>query len=323
VAADYAPVEGPRHQRTRRPKVRRLAVPVLCALAVALVLMNAMVRTRTLGPSDAATQAPAAASRVISLVPAVTEMLFAIGAGDQVVGVSSFDRFPPEVASKPRVGALVDPDFERIISLRPDLVIVYHTQTDLMSRLERLHIPMFRYEHAGLADITRTIRAIGDRTGRTTRAGALANTVERDLDAIRRRVAGQPRPRTALLFGREAGTLRSIYASAGVGFLHDMLETAGGDDVFGDVKRESLQVTTEVLLARAPDVIVETRSAEGWTPARLARERSVWSALPSLPAVRRGRVYILADDRFEIPGPRVAESVRLIADVLHPAAGGR
>src|SRR5688572_22497973 len=90
---------------------------------------------------DAAGQGPA--RRVVSLVSAVTEMLFAIGAGDAVVGVSNYDTFPPEVTTRPKVGALVDPDFERILTLRPDLVVVYGSQDDLMRRLERAAIPFY------------------------------------------------------------------------------------------------------------------------------------------------------------------------------------
>ena len=93
----------------------------------------------------AAQRAP---TRIISLIPAVSEMLFAIGAGRQVVAVSSFDDYPPEVLKLPRVGALLDPDLERILSLRPDLVIVYESQVDLRRQLERATIPMFVYKHA-------------------------------------------------------------------------------------------------------------------------------------------------------------------------------
>lgn len=256
-------------------------------------------------------------SRIISLVPAVTEMLFAIGAGDQVAAVSSYDIYPPEVKMRPKVGALFDPDVERILTLKPDLVVVYGSQSELMSRLKGVSIPMFRYEHAGLPDITATLRAIGDRVGRGQRARELASSIERDLDAIRRSVAGKPKPRTALLFGREPGSLRNIYASGGVGFMHDMLDVAGGIDVFADVKRQNLQATTEVLLTRAPEVIVEVHPSEGWTPARIDRERAVWRGLPSLPAVRTGRIHILADDRLNIPGPRVAQGVKVLAEAIH------
>ncbi len=260
--------------------------------------------------------------RIISLVPAATEMLFAIGAGSDVVGVSTFDRFPAEVASLPKVGALVDPDFERILALRPTLVVVYDSQDDLIGRLERASIGMYRYHHAvenGLADIPRTLRRLGDRVGHADTAEAVAAGIERDLEDVRRRVGSRPRPSTALVFGREPGALRGIYVSGGVGFLHDLLETAGGRDVFDDVQRESLQASVEIMLARAPEVIVELRT---WrmAPDMVDAERAVWNRLAALPAVRNGRVHIFTDPTLTIPGPRIAMAARTFLAVLHPDA---
>jgi len=136
-------------------------------------------------------------TRVISIIPAVTEMLFAIGAGPQVVAVGSFDRFPPEVEKLPRVGALIDPDVERILSLRPDLVVIYGSQTDLRTQLERAQIPIHIYSHAGLADVTVTIRTLGARTGHERAADDLATGIETRITAVRTRVAGLRRPRTS------------------------------------------------------------------------------------------------------------------------------
>jgi iron complex transport system substrate-binding protein len=265
-------------------------------------------------------QASAAPSRIVCVIPAVTEMLFAMGAGDQVVGVSSYDRYPPAVASRERVGALLDPNIERIFTLKPDLVIVYGTQQEFIARLERAGVPRFEYQHAGLADITVTIRRLGQRVGRAQEAERLATQIENDIAATRKQVAGRPRPRTAVIFDREPGSLRSMYASAGIGFMHDMLEAAGGTDVFAQLKQQSLQLSAETLLASAPEVIVEVQRSEGWPPEKIASELSVWKALSALPAVRTGRVYILTDDRLGIPGPRVAEAIRLLARTLHPAA---
>jgi iron complex transport system substrate-binding protein len=270
--------------------------------------------------SEPSGQAP---NRIISLIPAVTEMLFAMGAGDQVVGVSNYDRYPAAVASRERVGALIDPNVERIFALKPDLVVVYGTQQELIARLDRAGVPTFGYQHAGLADITLTIRRLGQRVGRGQEADRLAAQIERDIEAIRQQVAGRPRPRTALLFDREAGTLRGMHACAGVGFMHDMLEVAGGTDAFADVRKQSLQLSAEMLLARAPEVIVEVQSSAGWTAEKIEKERSVWKTLASVPAVRTGRIHILADDGLSIPGPRVADAIRLLARVLHPTAFGR
>jgi iron complex transport system substrate-binding protein len=290
--------------------VRRFATTVAFVLGVHL-----STSASTLAPLHPGTVAP---SRIVSLVPAVTEMLFAIGAGGQVVGVSSYDRFPPEALTKPKVGALVDPDFERILSLRPDLVVVYGTQTDLIARLDRARVPAFKYELAGLAEVTATIRILGNQIDRSREAAALAERIDRDLADMRQSVAGRPRPKTALIFGREPGSLRAIYASGGIGFMHDMLIAAGGDDVFADIPRQNLEATTEMLLTRAPQVIIEVHSGDPWPQAKIDQERRAWNALASLPAVRTGRIYELVDDRLSIPGPRIAEAVRLIAGVLHP-----
>lgn len=271
------------------------------------------------GQTPAAT-AGTPARRIVSFVPAVTEMLFAIGAGDRVVGVSTYDRFPEAATRLPRVGGLLDPNAERLLSLRPDLVIVYGTQRDLRVQLDRARIPQFEYVHRDLADVTQTIRAVGRRIGAAAAAERAATDLERQLDAIRQRVAGRPRPRTLLVFGREAGSLRRIQASGGYGFLHDLLQLAGGEDVMGDVRRESVEMSTETVLARAPDVIVEVKYGRTLSAPALARLVGEWDPLSAVPAVQRRQVYVLQGDEFVIPGPRLVEAARALAQALHPTA---
>ena len=265
-----------------------------------------------------AAAADAEARRIVSIIPATTEMLFAMGAGDRVVAVGSYDRFPPAVDALPRVGALLDPNVERILSLRPDLVVLYGTQTDLRTQLERAGVPYYSYIHRGLPDITQTIRSLGARVGVDAPANALAERIERQLREIRARVASTPRPKTLLVFGREPGTLRNIEASGGVGFLHDMLETAGADDVLGDVKQQAVTMSTELVLARAPEVIVELRYTRG--DAAAASDLRAWDALPSVPAVRNHNVLVLYGEEFVVPGPRVAAATMKLAAILHPGA---
>jgi iron complex transport system substrate-binding protein len=260
-------------------------------------------------------------SRIVSLVPAVTEMLYGIGAGPRVVAVSSYDTYPPQVKQLPNVGALLDPNVERILSLKPDLVIVYGSQTELKQQLARAGIGVFDYRHAGLADVTTTIRELGERTGDAAKAADLARGIERGLDEIRRKVSGRLRPRTLLVFGRERLALRGIYASGGIGFLDDMLQVAGGTNVFADVKMQAVQASTEQILAHRPDVVIEARATNSAFPSGdLRAELNVWKALGSIPAVRDNRVLFLFDDRIVIPGPRVVEGTRAIAAALHPDA---
>ncbi len=258
----------------------------------------------------------AAASRVVSIIPATTEMLFAMGAGDRLVAVGTYDRFPPEVERLPRVGALLDPNVERILSLRPDLVILYGTQTDLRQQLDRAHVPYYSYLHRGLPDITQTIRSLGARVGVERAANTLADRIERQLADIRAKAGTSARPKTLLVFGREPGTLRNIDASGGVGFLHDMLETAGGANALEDVKQQSVMLSTELVLARAPDVIIELRYARGDTTT--PTDLRAWDALPAVPAVRNHKVFMLQGEEFVVPGPRVVLATERLARTLHP-----
>jgi iron complex transport system substrate-binding protein len=258
--------------------------------------------------------------RIVSLVPALTEVLFAIGAGPRVVGVSNFDEFPPAVKSLPRVGALLDPDMERILSLRPDLVITYGSQSDLQQQLTRAGIRHYGYRHSGLDGIFGALDGLGKAVGRSSDAERIARDIRTRLDAIRTRVRGRTRPRTLLVFERDPGALRGIFVSGGRGFLHEMLEIAGGTNVFADVDREAVQPSVETLISRAPDVIIEVR-ATGLIPAgNIPREKTAWQAVAAVPAVRSQRLYFLQGEHLVVPGPRVGDGTEAFARALHPDA---
>jgi iron complex transport system substrate-binding protein len=259
----------------------------------------------------------AQANRIISIIPSTTEMLFAMGAGNRVIAIGTYDSYPPEAQKLPKVGALIDPNVEQILQMRPDMVVLYGTQTELKRRLERANIEYYSYAHKGLADITSTIRTLGMRVGAAPAAEALAARIERDLAAIRSAVAQRPRPKTLLVFDREPGALRNIGASGGDGFLHDMLEIAGGTDVLGDIHRQSVTMSTEMVLARAPEVIIELRYSKDTIN---NSDMSAWNRLGSIPAVKNHRVLLLTGEEFVVPGPRVADATRKLAAALHPDA---
>jgi iron complex transport system substrate-binding protein len=272
------------------------------------------------GPARPPAHAQPPARRIVSLVPALTEILFAIGAGPQVIAVSSFDDDPPEVLKLPKVGALLDPDTERILSMRPDLVLTYGSQTDLDKQLAAAGIPTFSYRHGGLADLTPTFHALGKLTGRAEEAGRVAAAIEARLSAVRARVAGRPRPRTLLVMGRTPQSLRQLHASGGIGFLHDVVTLAGGANVFSDIKRQSVQASTEMLISRAPDVILDLLYSRELKPGELEKERATWQALPSIPAVKTGRVHMMLGDHLVVPGPRIAAAAEEYARAIHPDA---
>ena len=257
--------------------------------------------------------------RIISLIPATTEMIFAMGAGDRLIAVSSFDKYPPEALRLPKVGALLDPDTERILSMRPDLVLAYGTQTELKRSLDRAGIPFYSYEHRAMPDIMATIRAIGTRIGAMSQANALAASMEQALARVSSAVAGQRRPRTMLVFERDRSSLQNIYASGGYGFLADLLDVAGGDNIFGDIRQQSVQASTEMILARRPEVIIELRYGESARNPDPSRDRRAWQTLGAVPAVRDSRIVVLVGDQYVVPGPRIIDAARELARAIHPA----
>ena len=283
---------------------------LLALIATVTTVLLPVVRGCALD-SDLVLAQAAPPARIVSLVPSVTELLFAIGAGPQVVGVSSYDHEPPAVEKLPRVGALVDPDLERLLALRPDLVVTYHSQSDLEQQLARAGVGTFAYAHGGIKELFTPIGQVGAMSGHPKEAAALASSLEGKLAAVRARSSGKPRPRVLLVFGREPLSLRGLYASGGIGFLHDLVEIAGGEDVFSDITRESVQATAEMVLARRPDVILEIR-ADPVEPALVSQEVAVWNALASVPAVRNHRVIFLTGSELVTPGPRIGTAAERI-----------
>ncbi len=241
--------------------------------------------------------------RIVSIVPSVTEMLFAMGAGPRVVGVSNFDPLSARSADA-HEGRRPDRSRHRADHLAEagSGGRLRHADRSPNADGARAAFRSSSTSTAGLADITTTIRADrrADRQSRGKRGARRSNRGRRS-PRYRKRVAGRPRPRTLLVFGRDAETLRGIYASGGIGFLHDMLEAAGGTNVFADVKRQSIQATSELGDRARPDVIVEigadTASSQGAEPA------TPGTRCASVPAVRNKRIYQLTRRRDDEPGP--------------------
>lgn len=258
--------------------------------------------------------------RIVSLVPAVTEMLFAMDAGPNVVGVSQFDRYPPEATTRPNVGGLLDPDIERILSLHPTLVVFYDTQVDLRNELARAGISAFAYRHGSIADVFDTIERLGASVNRVQQSHALTRRMQTEIADVRAHVRGFPRVPTLFVIGRDPGELRHVYVAGGEAFLNELIDLAGGINVCRDIARPAAEVSTEQILVRQPEVIVESWANRPMDRQSREAEIAVWNRLASLPAVRRHRVVEITDNRLAVPGPRLPQGIRILAETLHPDA---
>ncbi|MDO9021290.1 MAG: helical backbone metal receptor [Deltaproteobacteria bacterium] len=284
------------------------------ALAAALALsLAACERRAPPGPAlpesfTAVDDRAPAPRRVVCLVPSATELVFALGAGDRVVGVSAFDDYPPEVTRLPRIGGMTNPSFEGIAALRPDAVVGVEGPTDLaaLRRLRSLGVRVVVPRVESVAEVLSGIDLLGRLLHRAPEAAALRARIARELDAVRSRVTGRPRPRTLVVLGR-----RPLVVAGPGSWIDEVVSLAGGANVVTGGGRYPT-VPREALAAMRPEVILDlTGHAEG---AALRDEL----AGVDLPALRQGRVSSFGDPMFLRPGPRVAESARQIAAALHP-----
>ena len=262
--------------------------------------------------------------RILSLAPSVTEILFAVGAGPQVVGVDAYSDYPPAARGLPRLGALLDPDVEGMLRLRPDLVILLPSQAEVARALTTVGVPTLTVPHETLADVERAIVAIGERTGHAGPGQALVDSLQRALQRSRaaadRRGA---RPRVLFVIAREAGQLGNFSVAGPGTYLDQLIGLAGAENALRDVPTRYPQVSAETALRLAPDVVLE------WTPTDTSagsaqiladdgRRVAEWLGLLTAPARRAPAVHVLHDDVWLRPGPRVVEALGLLERLLAP-----
>ncbi|MGC8758614.1 MAG: ABC transporter substrate-binding protein [Bryobacteraceae bacterium] len=268
--------------------------------------------------ATAALAAPPA--RIVSTAPSLTETLFALGLGNRVVGVTEFCRYPPEAAAKPKIGTFLEPNLERILALKPDLVLVVRNPVQLAEKLQRLGLRAVEIPQETVAEIIASIREIGRLTGAEAQARLVASRVEAELDAVRRRAAGLPRKKVLFLIGRSPGTLQGMVGVGGGNFLDELIRLAGGENVLASSPIPYPRVSMEQILAADPDVILDMGDFahhEG-RPMESVREfLGLWSAYPVLRAVRQGAVRQVDSEVLIRPGPRVGEAARRMLALVH------
>ncbi|MFO8014379.1 MAG: helical backbone metal receptor [Phycisphaerae bacterium] len=294
----------------------RRAHPVRAAVLAAAVVACALAAGCDDASSDAAARGgDAEALRLLSLAPNLTEILFAMGLGSRIVGRSTYCTYPPEAASIPAVGDTMHLDLERIIRAEPTHAFLVTRRRETVRRLEGLGIRVVPLDADRMAQLREAIRTIGAETGRPDAAAALLDRIDSDLAAVRRRVAGLPRPRTLFAFPMTVGSSRIMVAGRGT-FVDDLLRAAGAENAYPE-RADWPTVSPPQVVAMRPEVVIINAATEGPADRRDAIRRA-WDELASVPAVRDGRVHILEAKHLTIPGPRVGQAARLLAETIHP-----
>ncbi len=274
------------------------AVPAAAVPGFPLMVRDALGRAVTV---------PRPPQRIVSTAPSVTEILFALGLGRRVVGIGDADNYPPEgVRGKARVGGVIL-NAERILALRPDLVVgVASLQQGQLERLIRLSLPVLAVEARSLEETFAQILLLGRVTGRAPAAERLVTGLQARVAEVQRRVRGRSRPRVYVeIWDQPLQT-----AAAGT-FIDDLVRRGGGRNLFADLGGWP-QVAPEAVIRRDPEIILLTYPGR-----RRLVTRPGWAQVT---AVRRGRVHELDADLVSRPGPRLVDGLERIAHILHPGA---
>jgi iron complex transport system substrate-binding protein len=249
--------------------------------------------------------------RIVSLVPSVTEVLFALGVGDRIVGVTQFCTYPPEALSKPRVGSYSNPGLEAIAAQQPDLVIAAADMANsgLLARLEALGVPVYIVYPRSIATTLSTIRDLGNLVGESAGAEQIAARLDLVIHKVAAATANLPKPRVLLSVEIQPLTVAGPDTLA-----DDLIKVAGGINAVPPGPGRYPTWGPEAVLAADPDIILVSPHPGQPDPGHF------FTAWPELQAVRNGKIITIEPDWIHRPGPRLALGIAAMAEALHGVA---
>jgi iron complex transport system substrate-binding protein len=250
-------------------------------------------------------------ARIVSLAPSVTEILFALGAGDQLVGVTDFCDYPPEALKKPKVG-YSNPNLESLAALQPDLVVAPNDflKPDAIAKLEQLKIPVFILVDKNIEGIFVHIQTLGRIVGRSSKADTVAMQLRQQVATIQQRIQGMPPIR--MLYVLNSQPLITVGPGS---FIDQLIGMAGGVNIAEKSATPYPRLSLEAVLQEDPEVLVfPVGKSEGISES----EQQAWRQWSTMTAVKRGRLHQISADWLNRPGPRIAQGLESLAAILHP-----
>lgn len=258
--------------------------------------------------------------RIVSMAPSITETLYALGLGDRVVGVTSDCRYPPEVTEKTWIGGCYDPNFEAILALKPDLVILSEEHEQALSAFEKLEVETLVVSHKTIEGVIESFRSIGRVCGKGPEGRRMAYDYENRLGRIHDKTRLLARPRVLLALNRAVGRgyLDDVCIAGADHYLNRIIELAGGENACQEAGDRYPIVSPEGIVCLNPDVIVDLapkRLLNGSDGQALVAD---WSELEQVGAVKNGRVVVFDQDHAIVPGSQFIDLVEDLSRAIHP-----
>jgi len=291
-------------------------LPAIAAIWIGLGCILWRPHRADAGSAPRPVQAP---TRIVSMAPELTEILFSLGLEDSIAGVTQDSDYPPAAAAKHTLGTFWQPDIESVVALKPDLVVVlgFEPQTGLAGRLTHMSYPCLTLDLWTVDDLFHAIETLGQVTGHKPQAQQLRDTLRARLASIRNATAG--RDRVKILWVVQRDPLRVAGRNT---FINELIELAGGENAIGTTIHKYPAVGGEQVIASAPQVIIEPTMTRADLREQRAQAVSYWRRFRTVPAVAGGRIYVIDGDLVSRLGPRLCDGVETVARCLWPEAFG-
>ena len=256
--------------------------------------------------------------RIISINPAATEIIYSLGCQNRLVGISAFCTYPPDTQEVVKVGGTINPNFEQINALRPDLIILQGQFEEMTDFCEQKNIEYINLHLRNIEEIYHNIKWLGEKLQCPNEAEALCNQIREELEEITIKVSLAKKKKVFFSLYRTPGTLASITTVGPETYLNELINIAGGINVFDDVKQGYPVISKESLLKRQPEVIIESCSQSKTKTLNETYVLNDWRDLKRLNAVENKNIHVVDSDLVLKPGPRVAKAALMLAKLIHP-----
>jgi iron complex transport system substrate-binding protein len=253
-------------------------------------------------------------TRIISHVPSITEILFALGLDEEIIGVSTFCDYPEAAKAKEKVGDFWSPSMEKIVALEPDLVFTTGDNQPLMAELDTLGITCIALQPKDIDGVMRDIELIGSVTGTRTRAASLVSDMRERVSAVLATVAGAPRPR--VFYVVDASNLNAPWTAGPGSFIDSLITMVGGENVGALAKVQWAEFSIEQVVSSDPEIVVIP--AKDGVPFTRPQDLAVHAIWGQVTAVKQGQVVTIDDDLVSLYGPRVVQGLEEMARIIHP-----
>ena len=270
------------------------------------------------GKGWTATSEPSTPQRIVSMSPGITEILFALGLGDRVVGVTDFCNYPEEAKKLPKIGGLLNPNYETLIRLQPDLIIHQPNSHKIETFVGKLGIRSMPISMLSLDQIFDSVKSIGVATGSEKAANRLIQKMKEKIDFHRSRLAQVPRKSVLLLLGVSNDSMREIYGVGPNTYLGELLDLSGGENILAESSAEYPKVSKEFIIHQSPEIIIEAGPKHILSNKASQKRKQGWQRFPTIRAVKDGNIHFIGADYILIPGPRLVNIIDDLVKVIHP-----